>query len=259
MSNYAAPVAPSAPPDRWAAFERSRPRLFRIAARMLGSADDAEDMVQETSLRWLQADTAIVRAPEAWLVTVIRRLAVNRLREAAREQRAYGEVRHLEAAVLSDGVPPEHPQERALRASTAFRMLRACLEPAERVALVLREAFAAEYDDIARVLDKSQAACRQIVHRARARLRRGEPRFVLRGDVGRQLADRFIAALAAGDRATVLAVLTEGAAAGSRRRPRSVQAPVRRRDGALCWHRSSAPRAGRRAWASGVALESPAA
>src|SRR6266516_2500007 len=134
--------------DRWAVFETCRPRLFRTAFRMTRSSDEAEDLVQETALRWLRADTAAVRTPIGWLVAVITRLAVDGLRRAAQQQRAYAEFhRHSESA--------------------ARRALRERLQPRERVALVLREAFDCDYGEIARVLQKNQVSCRQIVSRAR--------------------------------------------------------------------------------------------
>ncbi len=157
--------------DRWAVFETSRPRLFRIAFRMTRSSDDAEDLIQETALRWLRADTAAVRTPIGWLVAVITRLAVDGLRRAAQQQRAYAEFhQHSESAAppvtaTTELFPPPS-------ADAARRALRERLQPRERFALVLREAFDCDYGEIARVLQKNQVSCRQIVSRARRRVRK---------------------------------------------------------------------------------------
>ena len=154
--------------DRWAVFETSRPRLFRIAFRMTRSSDDAEDLIQETALRWLRADTAAVRTPIGWLVAVITRLAIDGLRRAAQRQRAYAQFhQHSESAAP----PVTTTTELFPSADAARRALRERLQPRERVALVLREAFDCDYGEIARVLRKNQVSCRQIVSRARRRVR----------------------------------------------------------------------------------------
>ena len=154
--------------DRWAVFETCRPRLYGIAFRMTRSSDDAEDLIQETALRWLRADTAAVRTPLGWLIAVIKRLAIDGLRRAAQQQRAYAEFQqHSEAAAPAVTTTTElFPS-----ADAARRALLEHLQPRERVALVLREAFHCNYGEIARVLQKNQVSCRQIVSRARRRVR----------------------------------------------------------------------------------------
>ena len=154
--------------DRWALFETCRTRLFRIAFRMTRSSDDAEDLVQETALRWLRADMAAVRTPIGWLIAVITRLAIDGRRRAAQQQRAYAEFHHhSEAAAPAVTTTAElFPS-----AAAALLALRERLQPRERVALVLREAFDCNYGEIARVLQKNQVSCRQIVSRARRRVR----------------------------------------------------------------------------------------
>ena len=154
--------------DRWAVFETCRPRLFRIAFRMTRSAEDAEDLIQETALRWLRADTTAVRTPIAWLIAVITRLAIDGLRRAAQQQRAYSEYqRHSEVAAPAVTTTAELVPS----ADAARRALFERLQPRERVALVLREAFECNYGEIARVLQENQVSCRQIVSRARRRVR----------------------------------------------------------------------------------------
>ena len=124
------------PLDRWAVFEKSRGRLQGIALRIVGSFDDAEDLVQETSLRWLQVDLATVRAPEGWLVAVITRLSIDRLRRATSEPRMYDDARNLGLAIASDRTMPEPLDDVATEVFDAFRLLRDGLRPAERTAFV---------------------------------------------------------------------------------------------------------------------------
>ena len=246
-------------PDRWAVFERSRRRLFGIASRMLGSADDAEDLVQETSLRWLQVDAAAIRAPEGWLVAVITRLAIDHLRRAVKERQASSDAGLLGAVATSEWTAPDRPTDLTSRLSMAFLMLRERLEPAERIAFVLREVFDCDYDEVARVLDKSEAACRQIVHRARERLRQDRSRFVVQRDGTDALAERFLTALSTGDREAVLALLTEAAADGPRRSRRTASLPAGRRDRLRPWRRSPSLASSEPSWRSGVTTASPAA
>jgi RNA polymerase sigma-70 factor (ECF subfamily) len=195
--------------DRWAIIERCRQRLHRIALRIVGSGDDADDLVQEVSLRWLTADLATVRAPEGWLVAVITRLSIDRLRRATRERTLYGDARHLGHDIASGQMVPEPDADVATRVSEAFRILRERLTPIERMAFVLREIFACDYGEIARLLDRREPACRQIVHRARERIRQHQPRPALHADDSPDLAERFASALSAGDRGAVLAALND--------------------------------------------------
>jgi DNA-directed RNA polymerase specialized sigma24 family protein len=139
---------------RVAEFERHRGRLFGIAYRMLGSRADAEEAVQDAYLRWHDADGERIRTPAAWLTTVVTRLAIDRLRAATVERRHY--------------VGPWLP-EPIVTASTpsAEELLR--LSPEERAALLLRDVFDSTYREIARILGKSEAACRQLIRRKRGR------------------------------------------------------------------------------------------
>ena len=154
--------------DRWAVFETCRPRLYRVAFRMTRSSEDAEDLIQETALRWLRADMAAVRTPIAWLIAVITRLAIDGLRRSAQEQRAYAEF-HQDSEAAAPAVTTT--TELFPSAPAALLALRERLQPRERVALVLREAFDCDYGQIARVLQKNQVSCRQIVSCARWRVR----------------------------------------------------------------------------------------
>jgi RNA polymerase sigma-70 factor, ECF subfamily len=188
-------------------FEALRPRLFGIAYRMLGAVADAEDVVQEAFLRWRRAGDA-PRSDEAWLVSVTTRVAIDRLRRAARERAAY------EGQWLPEPLPvppPDRAAELADDLSLAFLLLLERLAPEERAAFLLREVFGVEYDEIAQTLGKTEAACRQIVHRARGRVRSDRRRFTAPPDVRERVARRFIEALQNEDREAVLALLAEDA------------------------------------------------
>jgi RNA polymerase sigma-70 factor, ECF subfamily len=199
------------PPGRAALFERYRGRLFGIAYRMLGSVDDANDLVQETYLRWHRADVAEIRAPEGWLVAVVTRLSIDRLRRAETERESY--VGHWlpEPLVTGTWSAADRQAELASDLSMAFLVLLERLAPEERAAFLLREVFDVEYGEIARVLEKSEAACRQMVHRARARVRDDRPRFPVAAAAKERLVQRFLSALEAGDQETLLAVVAEDA------------------------------------------------
>jgi RNA polymerase sigma-70 factor (ECF subfamily) len=190
--------------------ESLRPRLFGIAYRMLGVVADAEDVVQEAFLRWRQATQAAnaPRSDEAWLVSVTTRIAIDRLRHAATERAAYEGQWLPEPLPLP---PPERAAELADDLSLAFLLLLERLAPEERAAFLLREVFGADYADIARTLDRSEAACRQIVHRARERVRRDRRRFTVDPDARERVAHRFVAALREEDREGVLALLADDA------------------------------------------------
>jgi RNA polymerase sigma-70 factor (ECF subfamily) len=186
--------------------ERYRARLFGIAYRMLSSVQDAEDLVQEAMLRWHEADRAAVREPEAWLVSVVTRLAIDRLRHAAVERDAYPGP-WLPEPVADERFNADRSADLASDLSMAFLVLLERLAPEERAAFLLREVFDADYDEIARTLDKTTAAARQTVHRARERIRTDRTRFVAANDAKERLFTRFVKALETDDRDELLAVL----------------------------------------------------
>jgi RNA polymerase sigma-70 factor (ECF subfamily) len=198
--------------DRASVFEHYRPRLFGIAYRMLGSVEDAKDLTQETYLRWHQADAAAIRAPEGWLVAVVTRLSIDRLRHATLERESYvGDW--LPEPIATDGPSaPDRQAELASDLSMAFLVLLERLAPEERAAFLLREVLDADYGEIARVLEKSEPACRQMVHRARARVREDRTRFPVAPEAKERLAHRFLAALQSGDQDALLALVAEDAA-----------------------------------------------
>src|SRR5215213_562407 len=140
------------PSDRAAVFERYRARLFGIAYRMLGSVDDANDLTQETYLRWHQADASAIAAPEGWLVAVMTRLAIDRARRATVERRAYTGPWLPEPVAVSAPPSPDRGAELASDLSMAFLVLLERLAPEERAAFLLREVLGADYAELARVL-----------------------------------------------------------------------------------------------------------
>jgi RNA polymerase sigma-70 factor, ECF subfamily len=187
--------------------EPYRPRLFGIAYRMLGDAAEAEDLVQETMLRWHQADRSDVAAPEGWLVAVITRLAIDRSRRLATERAAYV-GQWLPEPIATDRVADAgHAAEVASDLSLALLVLLERLGPEERAAFLLREVFDAPYDDIARVLDANVPAVRQMVHRARERVRGDRARFDVPIEARDRMLDQFVTALESDDQDALLALL----------------------------------------------------
>jgi RNA polymerase sigma-70 factor (ECF subfamily) len=201
--------------DPAALFEQQRPRLRGLAYRMLGSVSDAEDVVQEAWLRWHQADPGRLRSAEAWLVTVVTRLAVDRLRRLAAERAAYpGPWLPEPWFEPLEPVSPDRPEARLEMAgdlSTAFLLLLERLGPEERAALLLHDVFDVGYPDIARTLERSEAACRQMVSRARERVRQQRPRLPVTAEARRRLLRQFLAAAKAGNEAELLGLFAPDA------------------------------------------------
>lgn len=142
------PAATSSSPET-TEVERYRPRLFGIAYRMLGSYEDAEDAVQETFLRWHRAPTEHIASTEAWLVSVVTRIAIDRLRLASTRREQYVGTWLPEPIATEPADSPDHPVERASELSIAFLVILERLGPEERAAFLLRELFDAGYDEIA--------------------------------------------------------------------------------------------------------------
>jgi RNA polymerase sigma-70 factor (ECF subfamily) len=187
------------------AFTAHRSLLFTVAYEMLGSAADAEDVVQETWLRWRAVDRAGVRDPRAYLVRAVTRQALNRLRTLARRREEYvGEW--LPEPLLTS---PDVAEDVELAESLSLAMLTVLetLTPTERAVFVLHEVFAESYDEIAAALDKSVAAVRQIAHRAREHVAARRPRSKVSEQERRRVVARFLAALETGDLAGLVDVL----------------------------------------------------
>jgi RNA polymerase sigma-70 factor (ECF subfamily) len=191
-------------------FTALRPRLFSIAYRMLATRADADDVLQDAWLRWHQVDRSTLQSPEAWLVTVVTRLAIDRLRAAKTEREAYVGWWLPEPLVTPDPQPtPEAAVELASELSVAFLWLLERLSPEERAAFLLRQVFDYDYDEIAALLGKKEAACRQMVHRASTRVQQDRPRFDIPEDVHRGLLEKFMQAAHSGGREAIKALLAD--------------------------------------------------
>lgn len=191
------------------AFEEHRRLLFGIAYRMLGSVADAEDMVQETYLRWQQADADSIRSPRAWLTTAITRLCLNHLQLARVKRETYVGPWLPEPLVDEAASDPADTTQLADSLSLAFLVLLESLSPIERAVFILREGFDCEFADIARIVEKSEANCRQILVRARKRIDERRPRFDASRADAEKLVAPFLAAVRDGDVAGMLARLAE--------------------------------------------------
>ncbi|WP_242910532.1 sigma-70 family RNA polymerase sigma factor [Actinomadura terrae] len=195
-------------------FEASRNRLAALAYRLLGSATDAEDAVQDAFLRWQTADRQRIKVPEAWLTKVVTNLCLDRLRSArARRERTAGAW--LPEPVL-DGDPmlgPADPVEQRESVSLAVLTLMERLSPVERAVYVLREAFSYSQAEIAEILDITESASQQHLHRARRRVA-AAPRG---GDVdpvtARRVVEEFLGAASSGRTDRLVALLTDDATA----------------------------------------------
>src|SRR5215211_6436766 len=186
-------------------FVTHRSLLFTVAYELLGSAADAEDVVQETWLRWADVDQAEVHDPRAYLVRMVTRQALNRLRSVSRRREEYvGEW--LPEPLLTS---PDVAEDAELGENVSIAMLTVLetLGPAERAVFVLREVFDTPYDEIAEAVGKSPAAVRQIAHRAKEHVAARRPRMDVKQDEQQQAVERFLAAVQGGDMQDLLDVL----------------------------------------------------
>lgn len=200
------PTASDLPTDPFAAL---RPRLFAIVYRMLGTRADAEDVLQDAWLRWDKADKAALQSAEAWLVTVVTRLAIDRLRAAKVEREAYVGWWLPEPLVALDEHTPEAAAEKADDLSMAFMWVLERLSPEERAAFLLRQVFDHDYAEVAALLGKTEAACRQLVHRAAERVKQERPRFEVPKEAHRRLLEQFVQAARSGRRGDMEALLAD--------------------------------------------------
>jgi RNA polymerase sigma-70 factor (ECF subfamily) len=195
------------------AFEANRPRLKRLAYRMLGSVAEAEDAVQDAWLRWTRANSNLegregVTDPAAWLVRATTRLCIDRLRKAKAEREAYRGPWLPEPLIepLTDD-----PVERAEDVSVAFLLALERLSPLERAVFLLHDVFEQDYGEVAQTLDRTEAAVRQLASRAREHVRQARPRFTVSEAEAQRLATAFMAAAANADVGALSAVLAEDA------------------------------------------------
>jgi RNA polymerase sigma-70 factor (ECF subfamily) len=192
-------------------FERHRARLFGIAYRMLGSRADAEDVLQDAYLRWHRGAPEDLRSPQGWLVTTVSRLCIDRLRAARAERSAYIGPWLPEPLIGESSPAADASAELSSSLSIAFLVVLEQLEPDERAAFLLHEVFDTGYGEIAEILGKSQAACRQIVSRARRRVRGQRPRAQVSDAARRSILERFAQALQTQDKAALLDLIAEKA------------------------------------------------
>ena len=187
--------------DAAAVFAEERPKLFGVAYRMLGSVADAEDVIQETFLRWqevVDAGTGI-ESPSAYLTTMVSRRCLDELRSARRRREQYVGEWLPEPLLEDDRLDPAATTELADSLSTAFLVVLEALSPGERAAFLLHDVFGYEYPELARILGRGEPACRQLVARARRRIAERRPRFDVSPEEHARLLSEFMHATAAGD------------------------------------------------------------
>lgn len=190
-------------------FQRYRPLLFSIAYRMLGSATDAEDIIQDAFLRWLEADDQQIQSPKAYLSTIIIHLCLDQLR-SAREQREIYTGPWLPEPIITGQMPElSETVVQAESLSLAFLLMLEKLNPLERAIFLLREVFEYEYSEIATIVDKSEANCRQIFHRAQQHLARDRPRFSTSREQQERITNSFLQASLNGDMQGLLSLLSK--------------------------------------------------
>lgn len=191
-------------------FEEHRSLLTGVAYRVLGTVSDAEDAVQEAWLRWSGTDTARVEDPRAYLVTVVSRLAIDRLRKAGSRRESY--VGEWLPEPISSEPDAEQRAETADSVEFALLVVLETLSPLERAVFVLREAFQFPYADIAEIIGRGEAATRQLSRRAREHVRERRPRFEADRKARRRITERFLTASLEGDLTGLTTLLADDAA-----------------------------------------------
>ncbi|OXI27702.1 sigma-70 family RNA polymerase sigma factor [Burkholderia sp. AU15512] len=186
--------------DAAASFDPLRRTLIRVAYRMLGSVADAEDMVQEAFIRWMDVDRTEVRVPEAFLRRMVMRMCLDQLKSARHQRETYV------GPWLPEPVVEEDEQE-DVTLSLLLALER--LSPLERAAFLLHDVFGLEFDEVATTIQRDPAACRQLAARARTHVREARPRFHVEKQRGIELAEAFFAASRSGDMRALGAMLAE--------------------------------------------------
>lgn len=217
-------------------FETYRPYLFSIAYRMLGSAMDAEDMVQETYLRYQATPPETVHSLKAYLATILTRLCMDQLQLARRKRELYigpWLPEPIPTAETPEVADPERRVETEESISLAFLVLLEQLQPFERAVFLLREVFGYEFAEIAAMLDKSEAACRRSFSRAKLHLRAHRPRFPASRETHRQLLSGYFQAVRTGEMSPLMNLLSEDVtlwADGGGKVKQAALRPIRGRD-----------------------------
>jgi RNA polymerase sigma-70 factor, ECF subfamily len=209
-------------------FSTDRALFFSMAYRMLGSASDAEDVLQDAWLRYHGADRSAIRSPKAFATTIVTRLCLDRLRSARTAREEYVGPWLPEPVLTSEVQPtPDALLQRAESVTLAFLVLLEKLSPEERAVFLLKDVFEYEHSEIAEILGTSADNSRQLLHRAKARLAHDRPRLTGTSESRRVVAERFAAAFSAGDAAALTALLANdvgmlsdgGGKASAARRP----------------------------------------
>jgi RNA polymerase sigma-70 factor (TIGR02957 family) len=193
-----------------AVFDRHRRLLFGVAYQMLGSVADAEDTVQDAWLRWSAADRGEVADERAYLVRIVSRLALDRLRSARAQRETYVGPWLPEPLMTGADPDPAEAAELGEEVSLAVLVVLETLSPVERAVFVLREVFGMSWAEVAGVLDRSEAAVRQLGHRAREHVQARRPRFDTDRRQTREVTERFMAAAIGGDVESLLAAMSPG-------------------------------------------------
>ena len=180
-------MASAASQDAAAVFDPLRPALIRAAYRMLGSVADAEDVVQDAFLRWLDVDRSAVCEPAAFLRRIVTRLCLDRLKSVRRERETYIGT-WLPEPVVESG--EDEPDDITLPLLMALERL----SPLERAAFLLHDVFGLDFDEVAATIARDPAACRQLASRARAHVRANRPRYPVAKERGLEIAQAFFAA-----------------------------------------------------------------
>lgn len=192
-----------------ALFALHRTRLFGIAYRMLGSRTEADDLLQDAYLRWHESDQTGIQSVAAFLVTITTRLCVDRLR-ALKQERVHYVGGWLPEPIVDDHIPsPEMQRELVDDVSVAFLAVLERLGPEEKAAFLLHDVFDYDYPEVAQTLDKAEPACRQLISRARVRLRECRARFRVSAESRDRLLQKFLVAIGSGSRQAVMALLAE--------------------------------------------------
>lgn len=181
-------------------FDPLRPKLIRLAYRMLGSVAEAEDVVQDAFLRWLDTDRRIVRVPEAFLRRVVTRLCLDVLKSARRQRETYIGP-WLPEPVIQD------EQDDTDDVTLPLMMALERLSPLERAAFLLHDVFGVDFDEVAETIGRDPASCRQLASRARTHIRAERPRFPVSKERGIEIARAFFAASRGGDMMTLRSLL----------------------------------------------------
>jgi RNA polymerase sigma-70 factor (ECF subfamily) len=185
-------MAPASREDAAAAFDPLRPSLIRVAYRMLGSVADAEDVVQDAFMRWLDVDRDTVREPAAFLRRVVTRLCLDRLKSVRRERETYVGSWLPEPVVESGEAELDD-------VTLPLLMALERLSPLERAAFLLHDVFDLDFEEVAATIGREPAACRQLASRARAHVRADRPRYPVPQERGFEIAEAFFAASRDGD------------------------------------------------------------